>query len=243
MTGREIDINLHKCYSKLLDIRFGSDSYSYDSIGKQNIIFRKEIQEYTSRYPFTISYKFDSLLSDKIDIVTSGDGLFRIYSWDTWLGGTEHDFENVWQYKFGDKVYSKSIYDTIRDADNGYVYYYSDIFNLKKNNKAYYLAIKNGIFSSRDASEGIKVFCLEDGKLNDTVRVIKTTSGLQNEIDFGFDFFSVVDRPERPLKLIKYDSIKKIIYIPVVLEDGKVTKKYIRYKFTGEYFEKIGKEE
>jgi hypothetical protein len=106
---------------------------------------------------------------------------------------------------------------------------------LNKNNKTYYLAIKNGILSS----QGIKVFCLENGKLNDTVKIIKTTSGLKNEINFGFDFFSVVDRPERPLKLIKYDSIKKVIYIPIVRGDGKVTKKYILYKFTGEYFERV----
>jgi hypothetical protein len=64
---------------------------------------------------------------------------------------------------------------------------------------------------------------------------------LKNSISFEYDFFSVVDRPERPIQLIKYDQTKKTIYIPVVFENGKVTDKYITYKFTGEYFEKIAK--
>ena len=62
---------------------------------------------------------------------------------------------------------------------------------------------------------------------------------MTNIINVSFDFFSVVDRPERPVKLIKYDNTKKIIYIPVVYEDGKVTDKFIHYKFNGKFFEKI----
>ena len=50
-----------------------------------------------------------------------------------------------------------------------------------------------------------------------------------------------MDKPERPVRLIKYDKIKKIIYIPIVLEDGKVTDRYIQYKFNGSYFEKVTK--
>ena len=58
-------------------------------------------------------------------------------------------------------------------------------------------------------------------------------------ISVEFDFFSVVDRPERPVRVIKYDKSKKIIYIAIVHEDGKVTDKFIQYKFNGNYFEKI----
>jgi hypothetical protein len=61
---------------------------------------------------------------------------------------------------------------------------------------------------------------------------------MTGRISVEFDFFSVVDRPERPLKLIKFDKTKTIIYIPVVYEDGKVTDKFIQYKFNGKYFEK-----
>jgi hypothetical protein len=61
---------------------------------------------------------------------------------------------------------------------------------------------------------------------------------LKNTLGFGFDFFSVVDRPDRPVQLIKYDGVKKTLTIPVVLEDGKVTGRTIVYQFTGQYFER-----
>jgi len=75
--------------------------------------------------------------------------------------------------------------------------------------------------------------------LNDTLKLFKTKTNLLNEIEVNFDFFSVVQRPERPLRLIKYDPDKKIIYIPIVLENGKVTDRYILYQFKGQYFEQI----
>jgi len=82
------------------------------------------------------------------------------------------------------------------------------------------------------------VWSVENGKLNQSVKLIKTAEGINYYIGFEYDFFSVVDRPERPVKLIKYDKSKKIIYIPVVYDDGTVTKKFIQYKFNGKYFEK-----
>ena len=72
-----------------------------------------------------------------------------------------------------------------------------------------------------------------------TLKLFKTKTDLLNEINVYFDFFSVVDRPERPLRLIKYDTDKKIIYIPIVFEKGKVTDRYILYQFNGQYFEHI----
>jgi len=56
---------------------------------------------------------------------------------------------------------------------------------------------------------------------------------------FEFDFFSVIDKSERPVKLIYYDKDKKTLRIPVVLDKGVVTNRFITYQFTGRYFEKI----
>lgn len=103
------------------------------------------------------------------------------------------------------------------------------------------MAIGNQIFSSNDVGQLIKVFTIENNEINDNVKLIKTQSGFTNKIAGYFDFFTVMDKPERPVHLIKYDKIKKIIYIPIVLEDGKVTDRYIQYKFNGSYFEKVTK--
>ena len=237
MTVEQLENDLHNTYSKLLSYRFG-DSIVWDSIETENIIFRNKIVKYTSMNPLTLTYRFDSLRHDNIDIVSSKDKLFRIYSWDTWLGGTMHNFENVFQYKIDDKVYSKVYLDSTEYGE-GYAPFYSQIFTLNTNKKTYYLAVYNGIYSTKDASQSIKIFTIENRSLNDSVKLIKTKGGLVNSIDVSFDFFSVVDRPERPLRLIKYDNEQKIIYIPIVYENGKVTDRFILYKFTGQYFEHI----
>jgi hypothetical protein len=49
----------------------------------------------------------------------------------------------------------------------------------------------------------------------------------------------VVNHPERPLRLIKYDSSKKILSIPVVDDNEKVTNRYLLYQFNGKYFQFI----
>ena len=59
-----------------------------------------------------------------------------------------------------------------------------------------------------------------------------------NKIEAEFDFFSVVDRPERPLKLIKFEQNK--LYIPVVDEKGTVSKKFLVYQLNSNCFEYIG---
>ena len=238
MTVEQIERDLHNTYSNLVPHQ-PSDNAEWNSIKMKNIIFRNKIGKYTSMYPLTLTYKFDSLRKDNIYIVSSEDKLLRIYSWDTWLGGTMSNYENVFQYKSGNKVYSEVVCDTAKHEGSDYVPFYSQIFTLKTVDKTYYLAVYNGIYSGRDASQSIKIITLENQSLNDTIKLIKTKSGMANSIDVYFDFTSVVDRPERPIRLIKYDSNQKTIYIPIVDEDGDVTDMFILYKFTGQYFEHI----
>jgi hypothetical protein len=234
----EIENELQKSYKKIQSDRLGNDTIAWDSLESDNKIFKEKITKYISTYPETLTYEFDSLKKENIHIVTSDDKLFRIYSWNTWLGGTMEDFENIFQYKSNTKVFYKNSLDkTSNEWD--YVPFYSQIFTLKTDEKTYYLVIKNGSYSSKDASQSIQIFAIENSNLIDSIKLIKTQKGLTNSIDVPFDFFSVVDRPERPLKLIKYDNEKRIIYIPIVYENGKVTDRFILYKFTGEYFEHI----
>ena len=85
----------------------------------------------------------------------------------------------------------------------------------------------------------LSVNAIENGKLNENVKLFKTREGLTSGINVPFDFFTVVNRPERPLKLIKYDDTKKTLSIPIVYENGKVTNRFIVYKFNGKYFERV----
>jgi len=207
-----------------------------DSLDKENDIFQRKLLNYTVKQPSTLTYDFKELQKAHLTIVTSADKKFRIYSWDTWLGGTMHYFENVYQFQTGNKVSSKSFSEKRQEGDPGS--WFSDIFTLDVNGRKIYIGYFNAIYSSSSVSQGIKLFELTNNRLNDEVRLIKTKTGLKNELSFGFDLFSVVDRKERPVKLIYFDNATKTIKIPVVTNKGKVTNKFLTYKFIGQCFEK-----
>lgn len=232
-----IEKELTWAYKQVLADRFEKDSIFWERLEYDTKIFKEKMFTYTSNYPGTLSYDFDSLKAINVDVVTSSDGFLRIYSWDTWLGGTMHDIVNIFQFKSGGKVFVKLVYNTATLNEAVYVPFYSQIHTIKGKTKTYYLAISNGMYSSKDCSQSIRVFTIENGSVNDTVKLFKTKTGYQNAIDIDFDFFTVADRPERPVRLIHYDSETKIVYIPIVQENGLVTNRFILYKYNGEYFE------
>lgn len=219
-------------YSKL----FSFVQSDYDSILLYSEKFGKEFTSFISANPTTLNYSFRKLIdSNNCHIKTASDGNFRIYSWDTWTGGTMRIFNEIYQWRDKGKVFTKV--PTYTDGDPGS--FCSKIFTVIIKNKPYYLAVTNGIYSSKDAIQSISVYAI-DNKLVDTVKMFKTKKALLNRIDVEFDFFSVVDRPERPLELIAYDKKQKIIYIPVIGDKGKVTNKNILYQLKSRYFEFIG---
>ncbi len=217
----------------------GSDSKinQYDSLEHANKVFVAKLLSYTSQQPSSITDPLTALRDKGLQIATSGDGLFRIYSWDDQTGGTMRYFKTIFQYKSNGKLYSKVIRDETSQEELGD--WYSDIYTLTNAAKTYYIAVRHGIYSSKDCYQGIKIFSMANGALQHDVKLIKTKTGIRNELGFNFDFFSVVDRTERPVKLIDYNANEKTIRIPVVWENGKVTNKHIVYQFTGEYFEKM----
>jgi len=207
-----------------------------DSLDKENDIFQRKLLSYTAKQPATLTYDFKELQKEHLTIASSADKKFRIYSWDTWLGGTMHNFENVYQFQTGNKVSSKSLSEKRQDGEPES--WFSDIFTLGINSRKIYIGYFHAIYSSSSVYQGIKLFDLTNNRLNDEVRLIKTKTGLKNELGFEFDFFSVVDRKERPVKLIYFDNSTKTIKIPVVTSKRKVTNKFLTYKFTGQFFEK-----
>ena len=151
-----------------------------------------------------------------------------------------HYFKTIYQYKGDDgKVYSKS--QKLEEGDaGGFVY---DIFTLTTKDEKVYLACSHSIYGTSDGGQCVSLFRIKKDALDDDVKLIKTKTGLHNSLGFEFDFFSVVDRKERPIKLIQYDKKNQAITIPVVIPDkkfqyGRVTNKSIIYKFDGQYFVK-----
>jgi hypothetical protein len=222
-----------KLYSKLTSFI----QADYDSLSFYSDKFETEFTKFIQNNPATMNYPFKRLVdSNFCDMRTSSDGNFKIYSWDTWTGGTMHVFKTIYQWKSNGKVFTKI--PKYEEGDPGT--FCSKIFTVSINDKSYYLAVTNGIMSTKDAMQSISTYNIEGNKLVGTVKLFKTKTKKLNSIEVEFDFFSVVDRPERPLELITYDDKQKIIYIPVVGDKGQVTKKNILYQLKGSYFEFIG---
>lgn len=212
---------------------------SYDSLAKYNKEFEKLILNFTSKNPKTLTYTF----SDKVNIriSTSPDGLFRIYTWNTFEGGTMQFYRNVFQYNIGGKVYSKL--NQKEEGDNGCSFY--EINEVKVKNKHYYITNSVSVGSSAVYYYKAKIFSIEDGKLNENAKLIKTKSGVKNTLGYEVDLSSSSNRDRkdgvesRDYIALIYDKKNKAIKIPLINEDGKITKNKITYKFKGEYFEKI----
>ncbi|MDN3691286.1 hypothetical protein QWZ06_02935 [Chryseobacterium tructae] len=210
---------------------------SYDSLATANTKFEKLLVRYTSSHPQTISHDFKSLEKNGLVMTTSEDGKFRIYSWDTWTGGTMHFFKNVFQYESDRKTYSKAVEHDSEGDPGSYCYQINDIIS---ENKKYYLTQNKAILSSGMSYHYVKVFSIDNGQLNDKAQLIKTQSGIKNQLGYEVDLTASANRNYEGRDYeIQYDPKNKIISFPLIQADSKVTAKKIRYQFTGKYFEKI----
>jgi hypothetical protein len=172
-------------------------------------------------------------------VATSKDGKFRIYSWDTGTGGTMRFFENVFQYQgAGGRIYAKAAALDEDDAGG----FYHDIFQVSGKRGPIYIGRLTSVLSTRDAYEEVCLFQISGTKLDNDLRLFKTKAGMQNRIGYEYDFFTVVDRKERPIKLARFDERSNTVMIPVVISEkasdrfGRVTKRFIKYRFDGTNF-------
>jgi hypothetical protein len=217
------------------------DAKRSDKLWDENEILKKKLVKYGKRKDI-LQYGFKKL-SEEIQIVTSEDGKFRIYSWDTNTGGTMHRFLNVYQYKgLNKKVFAES--PERKEGDSGG--FYTDIFQVTNKKQTVYLARFSAILMTSLSYQSIDSFKITEKSIDDKIKIFKTKTGLQNSIGFEYDFFSVVDRKDRPIKLILFDEKTQTVKIPIIIKKtendfdyGTVTDKFISYKFNGAYFVKV----
>jgi len=221
--------------------KYGSYGGSYDDkkLSDNAARFRTTLLKNASRRDL-LTYSFPAL-KDKIYIATSPDKRLRIYSWDLEDGGTMHDFDHVVQYLGRG---GKTNVWSPEDSDDGGGGFYTDVFQTDAPSGTIYLEVSTFIGSTSINGQKIEAFTITGDKLNEKAKVIQTANGLTNSISFGYDFFSVVDRPERPVRLVYWNAADKSFRFPVVIEDdktpnGRVTNKFITYRFNGKYFVKV----
>jgi hypothetical protein len=213
----------------------------YDSLEKANADFEKMLLKYTASNSKTISYAFQKLSSSGLIIRTSEDELFRIYSWNTNTGGTMRFYRTVFQYKNKKGTYSMpSVYNSIDPPDPGC--FYRQVNKIVSQQKTFYITQSTSIGSYALYYHTVKIFLIEDYGLNDTAKLIKTKTGIRNELGYEMDFSTSSNKNTTRGDInysTEYDPATKIITIPLIDEDGKLTTRKIRYRFDGKYFVKM----
>ena len=218
-------------------------SADYDVLAAENEALQKAFVKYGARAD-VLRYAFPKL-KQKMYITTSRDGKLRAYSWDTNEGGTMHDFVTVFQYK-GSSSKANTATDPYTQSmeDRGAGTFVTQIFRTETGTQPTYLVVDNLIGSTSLGGQGIHAFRINGDKLDRKAKVIRTSSGITDSINFSYDFFSVVDHPERPVRLFSYNDSNRSFRFPVVIEDsktpqGRVTNRFITYRFDGKYFVKV----
>ncbi len=238
----EIEDELLGHFDKLAKASNYGPAEDYETLGRENKAIRKALLKYGSRSD-VLSYRF-ARLAERLTLTTSKDGRLRTYSWDSEEGGTMHDFYTVFQYqgKSG-KVHAWSEPYTQSLEDRGAGAFVQDIFQLVTKERTIYVTVSTFIGSTSISGQVIEALTIEGERLNRKPRAIRTAKGFTDSISFEYDFFSVVDHPERPIKLVFFDEGKRLFRFPVVIVDeetpqGRVTNSFITYKFNGKYFVK-----
>ena len=214
--------------------------YDREKLSKAQKGFEEKLLKFT-KVDSTLNYEF-AKLRELMFIASSEDGKFRNYSWNLQDGGTMHHFARAYQYQGADgRVYSKTEKVVKEGMGPGFV---TDIFTLDTPGSTVYIVCSTSIASTRLNLQSADLYKIEGGTLNDKVKLIKTSAGLTNTLNFEYDNFSVIDQKEPPSKLITFEEKSRTLKIPVVIKDteypdGRVTTKFISYRFNGKYFVKV----
>lgn len=246
-TFGQIDKNYEKQLNKLTEkrkyweneSRKNGDLKASDSLEKYNVEFEKYLLKITGTAPESIKSEFKLLKKNGINILTSKDGNFRIYTWNTLDGGTMQFYRNIFQYKADGKVYSKV--NKLDSDDNGCNFY--ELNQVTSKDKTFYITSSIAVFSSAAYYFEAKVFAVEKNKLNTKAKLIKTKTGIKNTLGYEIDLSGTANDNQREdirdYMNIEYDKKTNTIVIPLLNENGRITTKKIKYQFKGEYFEKI----
>lgn len=238
ITSSKIEKDLRYWLSKVVywrHIENQNNVHWGDSLEHANQTFGKTLKTYTNNYPFTIGLPFESLKND-LGIYTTDDGLFRIYNWYTGHGGMIEDIGNLFQYKIG--TTTKSVLLLGKQDEFNMINYFA-VYHIDINNQPYYLAAYSYSYSHEENghTEGIRAFTIKNGQLDQNAKIIKTATGLHNQLTYNYTP-GIVTYASNDWS-VTYDPTTKTITLPIVSKDGTVTQKHIYYKFTGQYFERV----
>jgi hypothetical protein len=206
---------------------------TYDSMQTANNYILYQIIKHGTANPAFFNYPFKGL-TEYLDVVATKDKSLRIFSWDTYTGGTMHIYFAVAQYLGADKkIHTESLSDSA-EGDPGL--WYSDIYSFTNKGKKFFFCVGDGKYSNFDLGLQVNVYTVNGNRLA-PAPIIKTQKGLTSTIHVSYDLSNLDGKTGYS---IVFDESTNQLRIPLVDANGKMSRKNIFYKFTGEHFERAG---
>jgi hypothetical protein len=223
------ETKFRKSYQRLRLKEFDlvNDYKNYQELEKASASFARFI----AHTPATLNYPFRQLIDSHVcQITTSEDGRFRIYSWDMLGGGTGRYFNSIiqWQGKEMSRPRTKYYYQT-REEDIT-APYAQKVHCVGIGRRTYYLAVTQFILSNPDRVQCIQAYSIQNGKLNDSVKLFQTRKGRLNSICIDYSLFNSKNERKWPFETIRYDRKHQAVLIPLIKESGGLTKGDLVYK-------------
>lgn len=227
-TKQENTVSLSTLYQNIINI---DRLEQYDSLEIANKAFQDELLKRTS-----IEVAELQLLKDLgLEVVESNDKKLTIFSWDTYLGGTMIDYDNVLWYQTPSGIKTSSLIVNSEDAQGEASFF--DIHDIIDGTKTYYLALNINKFSTKDVQEQIRVFSINDEELElDNPIFISKNGEKSSSLEFNYDIFSALDNEKLELKELEYNKETQTIRFPETGEDGEVLQSIKTFKWDGKYF-------
>jgi hypothetical protein len=205
-------------------------------VDKANKEFGELMKCYAIQSPETISYQFADLATAGVKIVTSADGHLRMYSWDTKNRDRIRRVSHIIQYggstKGGAYFFPITYYSGYSNGN-----YYTNIYDFNVNGHSYYLTIFETSSSKTVIIQGLQVMDIIDNILNDNVPIIK--DGDRNTSMLITAYNKSAKHDINPPPSIRFDDSTNTISVPTTNSKFEINGKFITYKFTGQYFEKV----
>jgi len=229
-----LELDLLSSFKNIANWRFSQKENRYDSVMHANDVFTEKFKNAIRTNPTTLVYPFKKLAAEGLTVASSPDGNVRIYSWDTWTGGTMHEFDNLFQYRSNSRVLT--FYDLNRDGTETSCWYDS-IFQLSLGSRKIYLATSYFIGSTIALGGSIRLFEIKNNSLI-PAKIIKTKSGMQSSITIGYDATNIIQN-NQPYPKFRYDPKSKTMLVPLIDSNDAPTGKLIKYGFDGSQFNRI----
>ncbi len=236
---RQVQDMLSHYSQRIQTLRVSNDYENRDdslkAINKSLVNYLKTVGE---KNPATLKARFNP--NEGIKILTSDDGLFRVYGWDVGNIGKAKSFDAVFQYQSGKNTRTFVMNDASEISDTEGVVcsgeYYGELYTIHtKDSGNVYLVFGYSSYASGLGGPSLTAYKLRSGKLISAYPFFNTTKETVGEISFTYDL-EVAGNEHAYMPVIEISKDKQTIYIPVINKDEKVTTKDLVYKFDGNRF-------